>query len=94
MQTNKTSTIERERQRERDVPASQHDRERDVPASQHDRERDVPASQQNNTGKEKENDRERRASLTTVDQVIVNNTGKCVRDELQKKESNIDRQTV
>ena len=29
-----------------------------------------------------------------IDQVIVNNTGKCVRDELQKKESNIDRQTV
>ena len=26
--------LEREQQRERDVPASQHDRERDVPASQ------------------------------------------------------------
>ena len=36
-------------------------RERDQ--YKNDREREVPASQQNNTGKEKENDRERRASL-------------------------------
>ena len=58
----------------------------------------MPASQQNNTGKEKANDRERErcASLTTElrNKVIVNNTGKYVKDELQKKESNIDRQTV
>ena len=41
-------------------------------------------------------ERERRTSLTTElrNKVIVNNTGKYVRDELQKKESNIDRQTV
>ena len=79
------------------MPASQHDRERDVPASQHDRERDVPASQPNNTGKENESDRERdvpalQQNLKNMDR--WNNTGKCVRDELQKKESNIDRQTV
>ena len=72
--------LERERQRERDVPASQHDRERRA-----------SLTTEQYRQRERERQRERRASLKTelrtwIDQVIVNNTGKCVRDELQKKD--------
>ena len=81
--------LERERQRERraSLTTRQGDRRASLTTEQYrqkererQRERDVPALQQNKE--------------TWIDQVIVNNAGKCVRDELQKKESNIDRQTV